>query len=123
MNGDLVTSIDIGGLLDEHAETSPLMTVATKGFPFQVPYAVVDQVGGLVRAISEKPVFEHEINIGVYALDRKCLERVPVDRRFDMTDLMAALITEGQTVRSWPCEDEWIDIGSPADLGRARGLA
>ncbi|MDI1288496.1 MAG: sugar phosphate nucleotidyltransferase [bacterium] len=123
MNGDLVTSIDVGRLLDEHAETAPSMTVATKGFPFQVPYAVVEQDGGVVHAISEKPIYEHEINIGVYALDRTCLARVPVERRFDMTDLIAALMAEGQTVRSWSCDDDWIDIGSPADLGRARGLA
>ena len=121
MNGDLLTSVDVGALLSYHEAEGPAMTIATKSIPFQVPYAVIEQDAGRVVGLVEKPVFEHVVNIGIYALSPGSLATVPVGQRYDMTDLATDLLSGGSAVCSWQSEEDWIDIGSPTDLGRARG--
>lgn len=122
MNGDLLTSVDVGALLSQHEAEDAAMTIATKSIPFEVPYAVIDQAAGRVVGLVEKPVFEHVVNIGVYAVSPDALDVVPAGARYDMTELATDLLAAGRSVRTWQSEDDWIDIGSPSDLGRARGI-
>ncbi len=121
MNGDLLTTVDVGALLARHETHRPAMTIATKSLPFQVPYAVIDQEDGRAIGIVEKPVFEHTVNIGVYVLSPDSLDLVPVGARYDMTDFASDLLASSRQVLTWQSDDDWIDIGSPTDLGRARG--
>ncbi len=121
INGDLLTTVDIGALLRFHDEANVAMTIGTRAFPLHVPFAVLEQAGGLVTSIVEKPVFEHVISIGVYVLGVECLGYVPAGTTYDMPDLVNDLISGQRLVGAWQSDDDWIDIGSPADLWHARG--
>jgi len=39
----------------------------------------------------------------------------------DVDVLVARCMNEGLTVGTWEVESDWVDVGTPADLGRARG--
>jgi NDP-sugar pyrophosphorylase family protein len=92
MNGDLLTTIDYG-----------------------VVY--VDDDGRLER-YDEKPTLHHLVSTGVYALSRDAVQHLP-PTRFDMPDLVRALVAAGEDVHCHVTDEYWQDIGRFDDYQRA----
>ena len=111
INGDVLTSVDVRAMLDFHREHHASLTVGVRQYDIEVPFGVVETEGVQITRIQEKPILRHFINAGIYLLDRDVCRLVPVGRRFDMTDLIAAVIESGGTVISFPVREYWIDIG------------
>ncbi len=127
INGDVLTSLDVRAMLDFHREHRALLTVGVRQYDIEVPFGVVDTQGVRVVSIQEKPVLRHFINAGIYIADRSICRLVPEGRRFDMTDLICAVIESGGTVISFPIREYWIDIGrieqyEKAELDLASGM-
>jgi NDP-sugar pyrophosphorylase family protein len=118
-NGDVLTKLDYGQVLDGHQASGAAATVVVRDYEMQVPFGVVRADEGRVLAIEEKPSFVHRINAGVYALSRPALEEIPAGRAFDMPELLQALIHSGHGVRSHRAEGYWVDVGRMADFARA----
>ena len=118
-NGDVLTKLDFGQVLDGHVAAGADATVVVRDYEMQVPFGVVRAVDDAVVAIEEKPSFVHRINAGVYALSRSALDVIPTGRTFDMPDLLQALIQGGRPVRSHRAEGYWMDVGRAADFTRA----
>jgi dTDP-glucose pyrophosphorylase/CBS domain-containing protein len=123
LNGDLVTSFSVSGLLGAHRATGARMTVAVTDYAHEVPYGVVDIDGpdGRVTGLQEKPTWIGTVNAGVYALDPELIRDIPEGRAAPMTELMERCIERGEVVSAWRVVGEWHDVGQPQDLARARG--
>jgi dTDP-glucose pyrophosphorylase len=122
-NADLMAQYDVGDLLDTHVERGHAVTVATRRYEHQVPFGVVERgedrnVSGLV----EKPVLDVEVNAGIYAVSPTVLDLVPAGRPSTMPELVDGALRSGRTVGAWAMESDWIDVGTPRDLARARGM-
>jgi dTDP-glucose pyrophosphorylase/CBS domain-containing protein len=127
INGDVLTNVDVRAMLDFHREHQASLTVGVRQYDIEVPFGVVETEGVQVTGIHEKPVLRHFINAGIYLLDRDVCRLVPDGRRFDMTDVIVAVIESGGTVISFPVREYWIDIGrveqyQKADLDVAAGI-
>jgi dTDP-glucose pyrophosphorylase/CBS domain-containing protein len=127
INGDVLTNVDVRAMLDFHREHHASLTVGVRQYDIEVPFGVVETDGVQVTGIQEKPVLRHFINAGIYLLDRDVCRLVPDGGRFDMTDLIAAVIESGGTVISFPVREYWIDIGRieqyhKAELDVAAGI-
>ncbi|MDF2440670.1 MAG: hypothetical protein JWN98_1654, partial [Abditibacteriota bacterium] len=79
MNGDLLTKVNFGQLLDFHVEQEALATMCVREYDFQVPYGVVQVNKHLITAILEKPVQKYFVNAGIYALSPQALNHIPAD--------------------------------------------
>jgi dTDP-glucose pyrophosphorylase len=123
LNGDLVTSADLGGLLDAHVARGHRATIGTRRYLHTVPFGCIERDGDRVTALHEKPTLEREVNSGIYALDPAVVARVEPGRRVDTPDLIADLLAAGEPVGAFEIEDEWIDVGQREQLAAARGLA
>jgi NDP-sugar pyrophosphorylase family protein len=123
INGDIVTSLNYRAMLAFHRENRAQMTVGVRQFEFDVPYGVVATEGVEISGIAEKPTRRMFINAGIYLLEPEVCSLVPQDRRFDMPDLITALIAEGKRVVAFPISEYWIDIGYPEDYEKARADA
>ena len=55
MNGDILTTINYGALLDFHNGTPAQATMAVREHKVHVPYGVVSASEGYLQAIREKP--------------------------------------------------------------------
>ena len=119
INGDILTGVDIRAMLDFHTEHSAHLTVGVRQYDIEVPFGVVETDGVKITRITEKPVLRHFINAGVYMIDRGLCRLVPVDRHFDMPDLIDAAIQAGGTVISFPVREYWLDIGRIEQYQRA----
>ena len=123
LNGDLVTSADLGGLLDAHTAGGFRATIGTRRYLHTVPFGCVERDGARVVALDEKPTLEREVNSGIYVLDPSVVAGVTRDRRVDAPTLIADLLAAGEPVGAFEIEDEWIDVGQREQLAAARGLA
>ncbi|MFF2269671.1 sugar phosphate nucleotidyltransferase [Cellulosimicrobium cellulans] len=122
-NADLMAQFEVGDLLDTHGARGHAVTVATRRYEHQVPFGVVERGDDhLVTGLVEKPVLDVEVNAGIYALSPVVLDLVPRGRPSTMPDLVEACLRAGHGVGAWAMESDWIDVGTPRDLARARGM-
>lgn len=121
MNGDILTHTDFQAMYRFHQENDAAFTVGVRTYEFQIPYGVLQMDGANVTSLVEKPSTRLFINAGLYLMQPDVLDLIPADRRFDMTDLIRALIDAGRKVVSFPIFEYWIDVGRPEDYARAQG--
>jgi dTDP-glucose pyrophosphorylase/predicted transcriptional regulator len=121
MNGDLVTQVNIGRLLDFHACGGYSATVGVRPYAVEIPFGVAEVHDGRLEEVREKPTIQVLINAGIYVLAPEVLMLVPRSQEFPITDLFMPLRAQGCRVGGFLIEDEWADIGQYAELRRARG--
>jgi dTDP-glucose pyrophosphorylase len=121
MNGDLVTSADVGRLLDAHAAGRDVATVGVRRYLHTVPFGCVERDGDRLVALEEKPTMSREVNTGIYVVEPALLDRVPAGRPSSMPDLLEGALDRGEPVGVFDLEGDWIDVGQRDQLERARG--
>lgn len=119
MNGDLLTTADISGMLAEHKKNGSDFTIGTRTMTLPLAYGVVEADGDDVRDLTEKPNIETEIVAGIYIMNPSVLESLPQGKCL-MTDFIRTLIGKGLKVTKHRLEGLWIDIGQMHDYERAQ---
>ncbi|CAN5271550.1 nucleotidyltransferase family protein [soil metagenome] len=120
MNGDLLTRMSFGELIEFHVEHAAEATLCVREHNFQSPHGVVETDGPRLTALTEKPTFRWLANAGVYCLSPEVLARVPATGLYDMPDLLSGLAAEGRMVGAYPIHEYWLDIGRPPDFESAQ---
>ncbi len=120
MNGDLLTRLDFGQLLDYHEERGGLATMCVREYDFQIPYGVVRGDGGQVAEITEKPVQKFFVNAGIYVLEPDILDQCRSKEAVDMPDLLRLAMRKGGKVNMFPIHEYWLDIGQMEEYQRAQ---
>jgi dTDP-glucose pyrophosphorylase len=122
VNGDLLVNFSVDQLLEHHRASGAALTVAARTYTHAVPFGVLDVADDrTVRAVTEKPTLEVEVSSGVYAVSPEVLADLPVGEPAGFPEVIERCLAQGRTVSAWPLESDWIDVGTPADLARARG--
>lgn len=122
MNGDILTTSDFGSLSAFHGTHAAEMTVAATDYRISIPYGVIHNEGAFVTGLAEKPSQRFLCNAGIYAVSPSALDRIPEGEPFNMTDLINLLLAENRSVAIFPVHEYWSDIGTPADLDKARSF-
>jgi dTDP-glucose pyrophosphorylase len=115
-NGDVITDIRYGELLDFHVRHAAAATMAVRVHEWQHPFGVVQMHGVEIIGFDEKPISRSHINAGVYALEPASLSVLPADARFDMPTLFERLQAKSQRTVAYPMHEPWLDVGRPDDL-------
>jgi dTDP-glucose pyrophosphorylase len=123
VNGDILTTLNYRSMLAFHEENNADMTVAVRHYEFRVPYGVVATDGVQISGLTEKPAHRFFVNAGIYLVQPSVCRYVPRDRRFDMTELIAAAIADSRKVIAFPVSEYWIDIGDLENYEKARADA
>ena len=124
MNGDVLTTLDYGELFELHRRAGNAMTIATHRRKVRTEYGVLHVDGrhgdtDRVTGYEEKPELDYTVSMGVYVLEPRALAHVPSGRRFDIPDLVLALLDAGEPVGSYPFDGYWLDIGRHDDYEQA----
>jgi len=119
MNGDILTKVNFGQLLDFHRKNLTEATICIREQCSQIPYGVVTIDKNRLRQIDEKPMQHFFINAGLYVLNPEVLDYVPAGSYFDIPDLLKTLLQKGKEIAVFPIREYWIDIGRFDDLERA----
>ena len=120
MNGDILTAVPFREMLAFHRKHSAMITVGVRKYDMQVPFGVVQCDDVQITSLEEKPSLSFFINAGTYLLEPAAWDYIPKGRRFDMTDLIRALLDAGERVTSFPITEYWIDVGRHEDYQRAQ---
>lgn len=118
-NGDVITDIRYGELLDFHIRHDAAATMAVRVHEWQHPFGVVHTQGVEIVGFEEKPVARSHINAGVYALAPEALNLLRVDVHCDMPTLFGRLQAKAKRTVAYPMHEPWLDVGRPDDLNRA----
>ena len=136
LNGDILTDLDLTGLLAHHRATQATATITLASVEDARPYGLVTVDGdGRVREFREKPTDAGRglVNAGTYVLEPDALARVPADRAVSIErEVFPDLIRSGRPVSGFVSEAYWMDLGTPEKYlratfdaleGRVRGLS
>ncbi len=115
-NGDVITDIRYGELLDFHIRHAATATMAVRLHEWQHPFGVVQTQGVDIVGFEEKPVARSHINAGVYVLEPDALSVLSADTHCDMPTLFERLQAQAKRTVAYPMHEPWLDVGRPIDL-------
>lgn len=125
-NGDILTNLNIGALVDSHKKSGAIATIAAHQRKIEVDLGVIQVDGGVLgtngnRIINyiEKPVYPLLVSMGIYVFEPRVLRYIPYNRHLDFPDLVLHLIQAGELVVSYPFGGYWQDLGRPDDYEKA----
>jgi len=115
-NGDVMTDIHYGELLDFHTRHNAAATMAVRIHEWQHPFGVVQTNGIDIIGFEEKPVHRSHINAGVYVLEPEALGFLERDVHCDMPTLFERLQAKDKRTTAYPIHEPWLDVGRQEDL-------
>ena len=115
-NGDVITDIRYGELLDFHIRHDAAATMAVRVHEWQHPFGVVQTKGVEIVGFEEKPIARSHINAGIYVFDPEVLSVLKTDAHCDMPALFESLQAKARRTVAYPMHEPWLDVGRPSDL-------
>lgn len=120
-NGDVLTDIHYGELLEFHTRHAADATMAVRQHEWQHPFGVVRTKGVDIIGFEEKPIARTHINAGIYVLEPAALDLLgPAGVFCDMPTLFTRLQERNKRTIVYPMHEPWLDVGREDDLTRAR---
>jgi NDP-sugar pyrophosphorylase family protein len=115
LNGDILTDLEYDRLMVYHQKSSNAMTVCTRSHRVRIPFAVMTSSGAKLERFVEKPMYDFQVNAGVYILNPSLIEKIPSEF-YNMTDLIDDLLNIKSEVGVFPIHENWKDIGNKIDF-------
>jgi len=119
-NGDVLSGVDISGLVAHHRDTASDVTIYLT--PVEDPRAyglVPTDHSGRVTAFLEKPTTDAEIvtnniNAGCYVFKRSIIDSIPAGRPVSVErETFPGLLADGSLVTGVVDKGYWLDLGTP----------
>ena len=118
-NGDILTTINYGALLDFHNGTSAEATMAVREHKVHVPYGVVSTSEGFLQTIREKPTESWFVSAGIYVVGPTVFNHVQRGVHIDMPTVLERVVAGMGRVAIYPIREYWLDIGRMEDFEQA----
>lgn len=104
-NGDVLTDIRYGELLDFHMRQNASATMAVRLHEWQHPFGVVQTKGVEIVGFEEKPIARTHINAGVYVLEADALTVLEEGAPCDMPTLFERLQAKMKRTVAYPMHE------------------
>jgi mannose-1-phosphate guanylyltransferase/phosphomannomutase len=118
ISGDVLTDIDLEGVVGFHREKKATATIGLKAMENPLEFGIViTREDGSVERFLEKPtwgqVFSDTINTGIYVLEPEIFEYIPPGKAVDFSsDVFPRLLDDGQSVYGYVAGGYWEDVGT-----------
>jgi NDP-mannose synthase len=120
MNGDILTDLDYGELVEHHKAGGSIMTIATYKRTVKIDFGVLETLDGYVSEYIEKPTLDYLVSMGVYVMEPAVRGHIKRDEHLDLPDLVRLLLASGERVGAYPFAGRWLDIGRQEDFIEAQ---
>lgn len=118
-NGDVLTDVRYGELVEFHNRHEAAATMAVRLHQWQHPFGVVKTRGVEITGFEEKPTYRSHVNAGVYVLAPKSFDLLTPGEHCDMPTLFEKLRQEGEKTIVYPMHEPWLDVGRSEDYDQA----
>lgn len=117
VNCDGVIDINLSSVFHYHEKNNFDLTMVACMKKFNIPYGVCQSSKkGEFEKIIEKPNFEFNVNIGLYLMKTSILKIIPINKKFDMNQLIDLAIKRKLKVGVYTVSSEaWYDLGQKKD--------
>jgi mannose-1-phosphate guanylyltransferase/phosphomannomutase len=118
ISGDVLTDIDLAGIVGFHREHGALATIGLKAVDNPLEFGIVIMRGdGSIERFLEKPtwgqVFSDTVNTGVYVLEPEIFDAIPPGVAVDFsTEVFPALLVAGRRLFGYEVSGYWADVGN-----------
>lgn len=121
MNSDILTNIDYEHFYLDFIKENADLSVVSIPYKVSVPYAVLENNERSITGFSEKPTYTYYSNGGIYLVKKELLLKyLPKGEFFNATDLIEAMVSNGNKVISYHMAGYWLDIGKHEDYKKAQ---
>jgi mannose-1-phosphate guanylyltransferase len=124
-NGDVLTDIDLGEVIQLHRDRQAVATIVLTPVPNPTAYGLVETgEDGRVKRFLEKPKPEevtcNTINAGIYILEPRVLDLIPEGEPFMFEyGVFPRLLELGEPFYAFTWRGYWRDIGTPESYRQA----
>lgn len=116
LNGDVLTDLDFGKLMEFHRSRKGFVTIAAHKRQVAIDYGVLRKDGEVLEHYDEKPVIDYEVSMGVYVFDPYVLNYIKPRTYMDFPDLIKILLTNNEPVSIYEFNGIWYDLGRQEDF-------
>jgi NDP-sugar pyrophosphorylase family protein len=123
-NGDLLTTLNVRAMVDEHRARGADATIGTYRRELRSEFGLLE-VDKTMRMTGyrEKPVYEHLVSMGIYVLRTAAVRPfIRPGEYLDMPTLVQSMQQSGGQVFCHRQECFWLDIGRPDDFAQAQAM-
>jgi len=124
VNGDLLTTLNIGAMLDAHLTRKADATIGVYQRELRSEFGLLE-VDETMRMIGyqEKPTYRQLVSMGIYVLRRDAARAFIVPGEYlDVPVLMQSMQRVGGKVFCHQQNCFWLDIGRPEDFAEAQAM-
>ena len=120
MNGDIITSLNLGKLINFHKKMGGIGTIALKKFEVPVPYGHIEvDANSNIERFTEKPTFSFMANAGIYVLQPKIFRYIPQNRVASLEkETFPTMLEKGEKLSGYYEDVYWADVGTITDFER-----
>jgi NDP-mannose synthase len=116
MNGDIITSLNYGDLLNEHIKGQNQISVASYNREYKIDFGVLDSNDKMeLTNFEEKPQKTFNVSMGIYCIHRSVIQKLKKNEVYGFDNLMIDSLKNGTAVQLVPFAGCWYDIGQPED--------
>lgn len=117
MNGDELTSLDLGDMVDFHLSQKSIATIAVS--PLRSPYGVVEVTSNNdVIGFEEKPIIDSVlVNSGIYVFDQQILDYLP--EKGSLEHVTLPTLARLRLLKAFQIDGFWLTVNSVKDLETA----
>ena len=120
LNSDDLTDLDYRAFMDSHKNNDALVSIAMYTRKIKIDLGVLKTDGeNLLTDYIEKPEYQYQVSMGIYAFSKEAIQYIPPDRYFDFPQLIQKLLGDKKRVCIYPHSGYWLDIGRPEDYEHA----
>ena len=119
-NGDVLTTLNMGELIDFHKQNQGVATIASHQRQVHIDLGVI-QINGdhTIVGYQEKPTVEYLVSMGIYIFEPTVMQYIQKGQYLDFPDLIKILITDKKKVVAFPFNGYWEDLGRADDYEQA----
>tara|TARA_B100000519_G_scaffold203428_1_gene226706 strand:+ start:15431 stop:16147 length:717 start_codon:yes stop_codon:yes gene_type:complete len=121
MNGDLLTTLNYGKMLNYHQKNKAGGTIAIFHREIKMEFGVIESNSdGRLKNYTEKPSYFFDFGMGVNIINNKAINPLLKKGEYlDMPELMLRLKANGSPVYCYQEDCFWLDMGCHADYEKA----
>lgn len=121
INGDIITDLDLGEMLERHRRTRAKATLAISRPHLGYGVVNIDDSSGRILGFDEKPELPYHINAGIYILEPECRKYFPSGVSSIEYDVFPRLVQEG-SLYAYRSNGLWMSIDSFKDYQNANKI-
>lgn len=116
MNGDILCDLNYRDFLDHHVKSDCQISVSAYRRQVKIDFGVLRyDADGRLNEFQEKPVYDFDVSMGIYCINRTVIEALPRGEKYGFDNLMIDGLANNQHIDIRPFTGYWLDIGRPDD--------